>query len=743
MVAGLQLADHRHTIKIKLTSSTAKEVYPERQTQKQPQKTIPIIVPENPPTEPFIKSKYSSFQLIPHTNVKNDKVSQFSEVIADTYQELFQRLKGKEFSDPDRIFFETEIKKDSFRTYVATNSELNETIKQHVRMVWKEVTMSNNPKEEYMELVPASLGYEFKLKHPFFLSLKTDRRMQEVPLPELLEVSRTMLEGEKVFIQFGFQAAENDWFKDGEEQKETYEKKPPKRWKKKELSKSTEFKLGEAGFDFCLRVIVSSNDERRKKRISRGIILALKQLNQDNELQEKQIKPSAMKRFIEDMKQRRIKVPFLFGKRQILSSAEIAHFVKLPQRSLQNEYPIIEMIAGKEIKIPETLKMSGIQLGSATFRGKAQQIFMPTHNFDELCLPRIAIGGMGSGKTKGFGANWIVQSVNNNFGALAIDPAKGEIGNEVEASLPADKVIRIKLGASLIALDWCEVKYSSRAKNRLANTVLGFFNTATDEAGAQTGRYIRAAVMGMKTGKLSEIMRILEDDNYRTELLKEMDGKLNHLHKATLEDLNKMSEGKKAQILAPIYNRLDTILGDEYLAECMESNVSIDMVDLMSQRKAIIIDVPKAELGPEAVDLIVNLLSTKIDLAMTLRNEQNQFPFFVVFDEPHQFLRSAKTWKSAVVESRKWRVGYVWMFHSWEQIPKDLAEIIKAAGPHYHLYPSSKKTFNDLKEEIAPFAIEEALSLKRFHAINIIRTGGEVIKPFIAKMAAPPSFKIN
>jgi hypothetical protein len=128
---------------------------------------------------------------------------------------------------------------------------------------------------------------------------------------------------------------------------------------------------------------------------------------------------------------------------------------------------------------------------------------------------------------------------------------------------------------------------------------------------------------------------------------------------------------------------------------------------------------------------------------MTLRKEQNQFPFFVVFDEPHQFLRSSKTWKSAVVESRKWRIGYVWMFHSWEQIPRDLAEIIKAAGPHYHLYPSSKKTFSDLKEEITPFAIEDALCLKRFHAINIIRTGGEVIKPFIAKMSPPPSLKFS
>jgi hypothetical protein len=208
-----------------------------------------------------------------------------------------------------------------------------------------------------------------------------------------------------------------------------------------------------------------------------------------------------------------------------------------------------------------------------------------------------------------------------------------------------------------------------------------------------------------------------------------------------LNHFGKESDKRKAQILSPIYNRLDIILGDEYLSECMECDKGIDLVELMEQKKAVIINVPKSDLGPEVVDLIVNLLTSKLDLAMTLRSEEKQHPFFAVFDEPHQFLKSAKTWKSAAVESRKWRLGYVWLFHSWEQIPKDLAEIIKAAGPHYTIYNSSKKTFKDLAEEIAPYTIEDGLKLKRHHAINVLRAGNEIQKPFICKMAPPPSLR--
>lgn len=726
----LSLQDNRSTLKIRVSYPTPKPIL------------NPIPVPVKKVSKKQLKyldikqeKSYSSFQIIPHTDVKNEKVSQFADVLSDTYQELFKRFSRGSVHDPERIFFETEITHKEFKTFVTTNSDLEKAVKQQTQVIWNKITINEHaPNMEFEE--NKTLAYELKFKFPYFLSLRTDRKMQQIPLEELLEISRFMEEGDRGLIQFGIQSAEEGWFKEAEKQREDFERKTPKKWRRKEFHGATELKVSHFGFDFCLRVLVKSADERRQRRIARGIILSIKQLNYDNELIDKRIKPFQLKRFLGDVKKHRIHVPLFFGKRQIITGPEIAHFIKLPQKALQEEYPIIEAVSGKETTISDSLKEGGLRLGEATFKGKNEPVYMSTKNVDELCLPRVIIGSMGSGKTKGYGANFIVESVKNGYGALAIDPAKGEIGDEVSKVLPADKVVRIRLGQTPISLDWREVERSSKAKNRLANTIIGFFNSSDMEAGAQTARYLRAAVMGMKTGKLSENMRIFEDKAYLEEVIKEMP---ESIHKATLQSFSEEKEGRQRQILGPIYNRLDVVLGDQYLAECMESDEGIDLVELMEQKKAFIIDVPKAELGPEAVDLIVNLISTKIDLAMTLRKEENQHPFFIVFDEPHQFLKSAQTWKAAAVESRKWRVGYVWMFHSWEQIPRNLAEIIKAAGPHYHLYPSSKKTFIDLSEEISPFTIEEALKLKRFHAINILRADGGVQKPFIAKMTPPPS----
>jgi hypothetical protein len=709
-----------------------------------------IIVPE-PLVEsieiPLVEKRYSTFQLIPHSTVKNDKIGQFADVIGDSYLEIMERFSRGKIADPDRIFFETVITNKSYKTFVTTNTDLKDIVKQHSRMVWKNVTVKDT-EANYYDNVKAdeSIGYTMKLKHPFFLSLKTDKRLQEIPLPEILELSRVMHDTDKIIIQTGFQSAEPKWFMEANEAKNDFEKKPPKWWKKKDFNEATNLKAGNYGFEFSLRILVLSNDERRKRRIARGLILAFKQLNQDNELVEKQIKQIKMKKFLEDMRDHKIKIPFLFGKKQIITSSEIAHLIKLPQAGLQEEYSLIDAINGREVDVPDRLTKEGLKLGTAEFRDSRKNVYMPIKNWDELCLPRIVIGQMGQGKTAGFGANLLIQAVKNGFGGLAIDPKDGQIRRELELELPSDKVIKIKFGTTPICLDWREVNHSPKAKNRLANTIISFFNTASDEAGPQTARYLRAAVMAMRTGKLSEVVKILEDKEYRKELLCPKHGvrdQLNPMHIQTLEDLNKMSDGKHAQILAPIYNRLDIILGDEYLYECMEAEDGIDLVDIISQKKACIIDVPKESLGKEGVEVIVSLISTKLDLAMTLRNEEKRFPYMVIFDEPHQFIKSAKLWKSAAVESRYWRIAYTWMFHAWEQIPKDLAEIIKSAGPHFHIYPSSKETFTKLKEEIAPFTVEQALKLKTYHTINVIRSGGEVVKPFIAKIEEPPSVKIK
>lgn len=715
-------------------------------------------------------------RVTPDGRLTNDSVEQFAQSLCN-YQSPLERWTGKGFARQPFVSFETVLKKNDTQFVLTGPVEAESLMRKAAESTWPRAAVESV--KDPLQLSPM-LTNTLSLRHHYMFAIRVDRREISY-LSSLLDTLTMMDDNDSVVIQTLAIPANRDWYVSAAEAYDRFKRgdMPAKLQINKQgigkaglkvvagtllggISILTELITGEEpekinldegeraailrdgrlrnetlqkvrgdAFDVTVRIAISCTDTGRAHALMRMVSMAFRELDGDNQLITVNSNPV---RTWQQIKERRSPLKL---QKDFLSIPESSRLFMLPTGSLQEKYRL-QSIRSLETDIPKTIMRGGIRLGDHNYKGSNQTVYQPVDNHDELCLPHIVIGGMGSGKTKGFGANFAVQAVQNGFGALVIDPAKGEMGDEIEASLSRESVKRITLGEVAISLDWNEVKYSSRAKNRLANTIIGFFNTATDDAGAQTARYLRAAVMGMQTGKLSEIIKILEDDDYRLTVIEAMPC---GMHKTTLESMSpeRMSANRKQQLLSPIYNRLDVILGDEYLAECMDSDNELDMVDLMSQRKAIVIDVPKAVLGSEAVDLIVNLLSTKIDLAMTLRKAGDQFPFFVIFDEPHQFLRSEKIWKSGVVESRKWRLGYIWMFHSWEQIPNNLGEIIKAAGVHYHLYNSSKKTFRDLAEEIAPFTIEEGIKLPRFHAINVIRTGGEITVPFIAKMSPPPS----
>lgn len=715
-----------------------------------------------------------SLKITPDSRLDNKNVDELAKALYHYKTPLERMHKGK-IKPPDFLSFETVLEKEKTSFYVTIPSINADLTEKTLSTIFPKaaIEITEDPLHE-MPIACSILEYE---RH-FMFSLKVDKRKMGA-LPSILETINLLNEKEKVYIQTIATPAHPEWYQGAAEAYEKFIKgEMPRKLKisKKTLkssalkaitstvygtasliaetiggesleplkldgseravlirdgglSTSTNNKMKAGAYEVEIRVAIVSKDEKRAQNLMRMVTSSFRSLNGDNMLISTNKSP---KKVFGKMQKR--KLSNLINN-DYFSIEELSRLHVLPTKEYQELYHIPN-IPQLEVEVNSAFVNGGMYFGEVPYKNSTKPIFLPTNNEDILCLPRTIIGGMGSGKTRGAASNFVVEAQKNGFGALAIDPAKGEIFEEVSSVLNPEDIISIKLGKVPIALDWREVNHSEKSRNRLANTILGFFASAELEAGGQTARYIRAAVMGMQTGRLSEILKIFEDQEYRDKCITIMK---ESIHKSTLEQYSKQTEARQTQILAPILNRLDTILGDEYLSECMDTEEGLDLVELMSQKKAIIIDVPKTELGSEAVDLIVNLLTTKIDLAMTLR--KNQFPFFVLLDEPHQFLRSAKTWKSAAVESRKWRVGYVWLFHSWEQIPRDLSEIIKAAGPHYTIYNSSKKTFSDLAEEIKPYGVEDGINLKRFHAINVLRTDEGVAKPFIAKMAKPPSSK--
>lgn len=584
------------------------------------------------------------FRIKPDSRLENDKLEQFAQTLC-LYRSPAQRW-NKERKCIHRQHFvslDTVLLKGGTTYTVTVPQETSSIARKAIETTWPRATVEEV--QDPFDRDPIATG-TLSLKHHYMFALRVDRRTIGL-VASLLETTNMMEDGEAVYIQTLAEPAPQDWHVGASEAYKRFKQgHMPIKWsfnsknamrlvtkaaagavsgaigvitelitdeeperlrlddgeraeilRDGSLRRETIGKTRGDAYDVVIRVGVVAGSQSRATALLRMATLAFRELDGDNALVAAETNTLRTWRRMKDRS-----VGFRPSK-DYMSIPEVSRLFLMPTGPLQEKYRI-DNIKTLETEIPGSIRDGGIRIGSHDYKSVTQPVFQPIDNQDELCLPHVVIGGMGSGKTRGFGANWIVESVRNGFGALAIDPAKGEIGDEVAAALPVEKVIRIRLGEIPIALDWCEVQHSKRTKNRLANTVLGFFN-GIDDAGFQKSRYIRAAVMAMQTGRLSEIIRIFEDNEYREKVIDTMpDG----VHKATLTTFGEESDARQRQIMSPVYNRFDVILGDEYLSECMESDLSLDMVKLMSQRKAVIIDVPKSELGPEAVDLIVNLL---------------------------------------------------------------------------------------------------------------------------------------
>lgn len=750
----------------------------------------------------FIEHEYVTFQLIPDSSIRNYRTEDITRTIADQFQLPIDRLiregfKIRGIKAQERASFEIQFKDGKVRFYITVPKNVYPLIQRRIQSVWDKCTVEEVERISAYDFERTAVYECIYNKHDMF-SLHTDAK-DNLPLGSIIEAGRLVGKEEQasLFVYFDpmhqvswhselqeswsrlrsgktprkWNTSFREMFKlfatglssimqevlggvaefvsDGKNQNAYVNKSSDpeaSRFSISLLSESTKMKMNRPALKTYIWSLAESNDEMRADMTARTLAKSLSDLSGDNELLDRKVTSNKKKQEIFRTYSTH-KQPSINIRANKMSTAESSKLIQLPGRELQEKYAEIERIEQTQVEIQNDalLDESGILLGETTFKSNTANVYQPVSDIDELCLPHVGIGGMGQGKTRGLLSNYLIQMLMKGFGGLAIDPAKGEIGEEIQSAIDSgailsDKVERIDLGKTIFSLDFCEALHDERAKARLANIVVHFFNVA-DETTGQTERFLRAAVLAMKSGRISEILDIFQTEDGLNEAIASLEIADDEFNATTLKEYKDSSPAMRRKILGPIYNRINDILGDPFLAKCLRSEKSLDLVEYMSDKKIYIFDVPAKDLDKVAIDLIVSLLSLKIDLAMRMREKVTgkEFPFLVAIDEPHQFSKSTKIWEDAVVESRKFRICYFWTFHYWEQIPSKLQKAIRSALPHYHIYPTTSLTFQSLRDEIEPFTVQDALKLKRWHAINIIRTGGENAVPFIAKMSAPPS----
>jgi hypothetical protein len=719
-----------------------------------PMKVTPKIIPSTQPTSKsfpnfkILPPTYVTYEIKPTTTLKNDKVGLLLDTISDSYTELFQVSsqfkwtdKGLTLPTQNKLFFETCITNKEYKSYVSMLEHKEQETLQTLNFAWHK-SAKIKVQHELVTLDKNCIGFEFKLKHTTGLSLSVDQRLKEKPIRELLEQSKLLKDTEQIFIQFGLQPAEFDWWKEADKRVKSVSKQL-------KATETTTSKLGCPAFDCSLRIVIKGETTQRAEMLSRGTIMALKQLNGDNELVENRIKNKKLSKWFEKyVKGRKIDTHFFrFSKRMLLTRKEIRHLIKLPERSLQVDFEL-GVSEREELKIHSLLrKKDGILIGHSEDKGKKVEIRIPKDNDDSFFNMNIYFGSPRVGKDVAQ-TNFIIEScLHANCGAIVPDvinePVRG-MADMLRDYLPKDRIVDI---------DFCNTSHSiylgfediihEVGVDLLSNDVVKILELDDKFDSKQLCRLVAKAT----NCNLYDMYCFLSSDIYATKVYKDLK-ESNELLALELQhkyfDKNMSSSGK-AQAKKAVLTRLDDFISIDKIKYmfAQKPNDKFDLMSLMNQNKVVIIRMLKTGgLGELACRTIMHLLTTKVFwLKKIMLNTKIPSRTFIVFNEFHQFLSKGfeELLTDMMFEAPKYKLGMLMSLHNPSKISNTLWSMMQSASATMYLFKNTNySVYRDLEAQLKPIELETAKNTQKFESIMIPYVDGKQLQPLFVRMIVPP-----
>lgn len=461
-----------------------------------------------------------------------------------------------------------------------------------------------------------------------------------------------------------------------------------------------------------------------------------------------------------------------------MSTGECNNFIQLPGRELLDKHKVATKVEVLESPIPSELQKGNINLGESTCKGEHQNGFLPVdYNFANLAL--LLLSPQGGGKTTLIGN--IAKNANKaKESNIVLDYIKNcELADSIKKVVNPSDVIEIDLSKEVCfqALSFNEIKYSGTSEfelfevaNMKAEQTLAFIDAANSDGLALTGkmrRFLSAAaniVYLQQCTSIGDVIKCLSKHQKRMEFiqwakdnispqgieylqdyidaLEELNEVEKEIDKKTKEIISCEVVGTKDSKIEGILDRVNLIQENIYLKYMlnMKADNNVDFVKAMEEGKTILIKMPENKFNNTMVkNVLITFFTSKIILATKLRGALHVEPSRcnVFYDEIYQAPTAEGIICSVLSQLRKFGTKIIISAHYMDQLSSRLKNELKASGASYMLLQGAdKKNFDELKEELMPYELEDLLKLKQFHSLNLIRYKKGYAK-FITQLPKP------
>jgi type IV secretory pathway TraG/TraD family ATPase VirD4 len=344
------------------------------------------------------------------------------------------------------------------------------------------------------------------------------------------------------------------------------------------------------------------------------------------------------------------------------------------------------------------------------------------------------IGQTGSGKTT-FLKTCLLQDIHGGQGIALIDP-HGDLAEEIIDSIPRNRT------RDVLYFNPSDVNYPigfnplghvppEMRSVAVSNIVAALRSIWRDSWGPRMEHILAntlAALIETPQGRpqtLMSIPKMLTDPMFRKSVLK-------HVHDPVVLDFWHVEFAGydprfRNEVIAPVLNKVGAFMRSPIMRNILgQTKKSFDLRFMMDNRKILVVNLSKGQLGEDMANLLGSLLTTSIYQAAMGRAtvpEEEREDFHLYIDEFQNFTTDA--FDAIVSEARKYRLCLTVAHQYLDQLPIGIKQAILGNVGTMMLFALSGKDAEELAVEMNPHSPASLRATGRGEALALALSGGE------------------
>ncbi|MBU1177751.1 type IV secretion system DNA-binding domain-containing protein [Patescibacteria group bacterium] len=313
--------------------------------------------------------------------------------------------------------------------------------------------------------------------------------------------------------------------------------------------------------------------------------------------------------------------------------------------------------------------------GETNFRGQSRKFGIRT---DDRRRHMYVVGKTGMGKTTML-ENMVISDIKAGNGVCVVDP-HGEFADRMLDYVPASRindVVYFNPGDvnNPIAFNVME-NIDPDHKHLVASGLLGVFKKIWADSWGPRLEYVLRntilALMDYPGSTLLGIMKMLTDKTFRNKVVKKVTDPV--VKSFWIDEFSKYPDRFMAEAIAPIQNKVGQFLSISLIRNIVgQSKSTLDMRDIMDNRKILLLNLAKGRVGEDASALFGAMVITKIQLAAMSRvdiPEEERADFYLYVDEFQNF--ATESFADILSEARKYHLDLIMAHQYIDQLAEEV-----------------------------------------------------------------------